>query len=115
MLDEQVDLTFLLEKLYKTGKIDKKYIWALRHYIEKLNKENQCLKGILQKKYEESYNNAKIVKIDTYRSRCEKAIEYIYHWSTQRKKFFDIIDRQLNGKPQFYGDVADLLNILEGE
>lgn len=42
-----------------------------------------------------------------------KAIEYIYHWSTQRKKFFDKIDRQLNGKPQFYGDIADLLNILE--
>ena len=102
MLDEQVDLTFLLEKLYKTGKIDKKYIWALRHYIEKLNKENQCLKGILQKKYEESYNNAKIVKIDTYRSRCEKAIEYMKKVINENEEW------------NMYRE-NKLLNILEGE
>ena len=53
--------------------------------------------------------------IKVLEQRIDKAIEYIYHWSTQRKKFFDKIDRQLNGKPQFYGDIADLLNILQGE
>jgi len=113
MLDEQVDLTYLLEKLYKTGKIDKKYTWALKHYVEKLNKENQCLKGILQEKYEKNYNNAKIVKIDTYKLRCEKAIEYIEN----NFDFQEIRTLGINYEGTYEKSlkVVDLLNILEGE
>ena len=92
----------------------KEHLLELFNYITNLQEENRLLKmSMLEKQFPDL--NAVKVEIDTYKLRCEKAIEYIYHWSTQRKKFFDIIDRQLNGKPQFYGDVADLLNILEGE
>lgn len=77
--------------------------------IERLNRENTILKQTMS-------NNSLLINENVFlKERIDKAIEYIYHWSTQRKIFFDKIDRHLNGKPRFYGDIADLLNILEGE
>lgn len=71
---------------------------------------------VLQDTIIKSANNTNraIEQTEIYKSRCKKAIEYIYHWSSQRKFFFDKIDRQLRGKPEFKGDIADLLNILNG-
>ena len=75
------------------------HIQQLKLEIEKLNEEIMQMRKL--------YFDLK--------DRIDKAIEYIYLHSTQRKFFFDKIERQLNGKPNFYGDVSDLLEILKGE
>lgn len=110
---------------FRIVKENRRKIDNLRKENEKLQttannckQENERLKEELNYTVSQVQHNQIVTKLckekEDYKSRCKKAIEYIYHWSSQRKFFFDKIDRQLNGKPEFKGDIADLLNILKG-
>ena len=77
-------------------------------YAKDLEQENRNLKFILSGHWEEEHNNAKIVSVDTYKSRIDKAVEYI--------KEHNCIATNKEYKPtQFeYCCNVDLLNILTG-
>lgn len=71
-------------------------------YIEELER-----KAKESEKYFKLWHEEKI--------KNNKAIEYIYLHSTQRKWFADISDRLHNQEIQFKGRIQDLLDILKGD
>ena len=76
--------------------------------IERLKEENTILKQIMS-------NNSLLINENAFlKERIDKAIEYIYLHSTQRKWFADISDRLHNQEIQFKGRIQDLLDILKG-
>ena len=85
-----------------------KKVYDMAQEIERLNKENTILKQIMS-------NNSLLINENAFlKERIDKAIEYIYLHSTQRKWFADISDRLHNQEIQFKGRIQDLLDILKG-
>lgn len=87
--------------------------------IKVYEEEIERLKDLCNKYEEEHKTTYEIWKKDIYLynsmvDRIDKAIEYIYLHSTQRKWFADISDRLHNQEIQFKGRIEDLLNILKG-
>ena len=75
--------------------------------IERLKEENTILKQTMS-------NNSLLINENAFlKERIDKAIEYIYLHSTQRKWFADISDRLHNQEIQFKGRIQDLLDILK--
>lgn len=87
----------------------KEVIEGLQQEIERLKEENTILKQTM------SSNSLLINENAFLKERIDKAIEYIYLHSTQRKWFADISDRLHNQEIQFKGRIQDLLDILKGD
>lgn len=72
------------EEDYKKGAVDSTryeiYCGDLRmlsNYITNLEKENGLMKTILYKKWEEKYDNARMIKIHLYKYTPEKGFELV--------------------------------------
>lgn len=128
-MSEEVNINLLLDRLYTTGKVDKKYIWALEHYITKLKQENERYKKIFEGKekfskimpegtdfiilsktdYDRQQEDIELNAIEL-KSRIDKTIEYINvikenTTSSARKDYAKMI----------LINYEDLLNILQGK
>lgn len=86
-----------------------KKVYDMAQEIERLKEENTILKQTMS-------NNSLLINENAFlKERIDKAIEYIYLHSTQRKWFADISDRLHNQEIQFKGRIQDLLDILKGD
>ena len=69
-MNEEVNINLLLDRLYTTGKIDKRYMWALKDYITNIEQENKKLKETVEILEEEKKIPEKIK--DKYCSQISK-------------------------------------------
>jgi len=69
-VNEEVNINLLLDRLYTTGKIDKRYMWALKDYITNIEQENKKLKETVEILEEEKKIPEKIK--DKYCSQISK-------------------------------------------
>lgn len=129
-MSEEVNINLLLDRLYTTGKVDKKYIWALEHYITKLKQENERYKKIFEGKekfskimpegtdfiilskadYDRQQEDIELNAIEL-KSRIDKAIEYInskHNWYGDEEEDNEDYLFELE-------DFEELLNILQGK
>ena len=136
-MNEEVNINLLLDRLYTTGKVDKKYIWALEHYITKLKQENERYKKIFEGKekfskimpegtdfiilsktdYDRQQEDIELNAIEL-KSRIDKSIEYIEKYLHEH-----IIDDLPDEESKFEKENGipipnakeELLNILQGK
>lgn len=116
-MSEEVNINLLLDRLYTTGKVDKKHIWALEHYITKLKQENERLKqqvniltgkAIIEKDKKTKEIKIKALKQKDYKSRIDKAIEYT-------KQFVNGKTSRIDEWKNVELVLETILNILQGK
>ena len=100
-----------IKEILRKNDIDAVSYAVIINYITNLEQENERLKTIMLEKQFPNLNCVE-VKIDTYKSRIDKAIEHIKQYSNCSGSFID--DKFVIEKIEEIYNGTQLLNILTG-